>query len=299
MRATQELKELAARIADLPDQELLKRIASGAFAESAHRLALAEAQGRGLDLIPVAPEESEPETVGEAWQVVRRFASGTEAQIVARRLEVEDIPAHVATGGVLLTDSATSDPGAGAARLSVPASMVPRAQALLRELEAGDLALEGESESPATYTDLSDRRLFAFTGDPYYVEADRRLRTGAQLAGFNFVAAILGTTWCVHRKCYAYGAAVLALDAIAIGLGSGTAIPWATSLLLLVARAGMGVAANPLYLRRVNGRIAALAATHADEVRLEGALKAAGGTNLPAVIVLIIAAGVLPALLRG
>ena len=127
MRATQELKELAARIADLPDPELLRRIASGAFAESAHRIALAEAQGRGLDLMPVADEESEPEASDEAWQVVRRFASGTEAQIVARRLEVEDIPVHVATGGVLLTDSATSDPGAGAARLSVPVSAVARA----------------------------------------------------------------------------------------------------------------------------------------------------------------------------
>ena len=131
--------------ADLADDELLRRCASGELTELAQSIAMAEVLERGLTLPPKPPPAREPDYQGD-WVIVAQYLSFAEVHILRSLLQGCGIPAEVADAQLVQTD-ALLIPALRGARLRVPAMRVAEAQAVIAAFKRGDFAL-GEDFDP-------------------------------------------------------------------------------------------------------------------------------------------------------
>jgi hypothetical protein len=148
---------LAARVAELSDDELLRRVASGAQSAESVVLIEAELQRRGL-AIPDAPAEDDDgydaEGVSDSLVEFARYGFPIEAQLLRERLEAEGVQAWVVNANVAQAFGYLRD-AVGGARVMVRPADVAAAQRVLEQLDAGDFALDdGESGDEATPADV-------------------------------------------------------------------------------------------------------------------------------------------------
>ena len=147
MVSNPERERLKKMFAELADEELLRRCASGELTELAQAIAVAEVRARGLE----APPKAEPAPVHDAeyqgdWVIVAQYLSFAEVHILRSLLQNAGIPAEVADAQLVQTD-ALLIPALRGARLRVPATRVAEAQEVLAAFKRGDFEL-GEDFEP-------------------------------------------------------------------------------------------------------------------------------------------------------
>lgn len=140
-----EAERLKRLFAELADEELLRRCASGELTELAQSIAMAEALERGLTLPPRPPPAREPDYQGD-WVIVAQYLSFAEVHILRSLLQNAGIPAEVADAQLVQTD-ALLIPALRGARLRVPQTRVAEAQEVIAAFKRGDFAL-GEDFDP-------------------------------------------------------------------------------------------------------------------------------------------------------
>lgn len=131
--------------AELADEELLRRCASGELTELAQSIAMAEVLERGLTPPPKPPPAREPEYQGD-WVVVAQYLSFAEVHILRSLLQSAGIPAEVADAHLVQTD-ALLIPALRGARLRVPETRVAEAKEVIAAFRRGDFEL-GEDFEP-------------------------------------------------------------------------------------------------------------------------------------------------------
>jgi hypothetical protein len=146
MVSNHEGERLKKMFAELADEELLRRCASGTLTELAQSIAMAEVRARGLSLpAPKPPPSPEPDYQGD-WVIVAQYLSFAEVHILRSLLQNAGIPAEVADAQLVQTD-ALLIPALRGARLRVPATRVAEAQEVLAAFKRGDFEL-GEDFEP-------------------------------------------------------------------------------------------------------------------------------------------------------
>ncbi len=147
-----EASALAARLAMLSDEELVRRCASGTFTEQAHGIAAAELRGRGITAPSPLPEPSEVPRdpapyQGDMVTVARRFTP-TDAQMLCGCLEAAGIPATVADAELVQTNMLWSI-ALGGASLRVPQAFVEEANEVIAAFERGEFAIDEDFDPNA------------------------------------------------------------------------------------------------------------------------------------------------------
>lgn len=145
MVSAPEDERLKRIFAELADEELLRRCASGDLTELAQSIAMAEVLARGLTLPPKPPPRREPEYQGD-WVIVAEYLSFAEVHILRSLLQGAGIPAEVADAQLVQTD-ALLIPALRGARLRVPATRVADAKEVIAAFKRGDFEL-GEDFEP-------------------------------------------------------------------------------------------------------------------------------------------------------
>ena len=140
-----EGERLKRLFAELADEELLRRCASGELTERAQSIAMAEVLERGLTLPPKPPPAHDPEYQGD-WVIVAQYLSFAEVHILRSLLQNAGIPAEIADAQLVQTD-ALLIPAMRGARLRVPATRVAEAQEVMAAFKRGDFALGEDFES--------------------------------------------------------------------------------------------------------------------------------------------------------
>ena len=133
--------------AELADEELLRRCASGELTDLAQAIAVAEVRARGLE-VPTKLEREQPhdpDYQGD-WVVVAQYLSFAEVHILRSLLQNAGIPAEIADAQLVQTD-ALLIPAMRGARLRVPAMRLAEAQEVMAAFKRGDFAL-GEDFDP-------------------------------------------------------------------------------------------------------------------------------------------------------
>ena len=155
-------QDLAKRYADLSDEALCARLASGQLTELAQAVALAEAQRRGLH-----PQQyqAHPSTDGEPLATfvdfvqLSRYLQPMEAYILRGRLAAEGIDAHLSGAHTIETNPLWFN-AMGGVRLFVRRDQCAKASEILAQRDDGDFALPDEapaSPGPAVH-DAQKRR---------------------------------------------------------------------------------------------------------------------------------------------
>jgi hypothetical protein len=142
MVSAPEDERLKRIFAELADEELLRRCASGDLTERAQSIAMAEVLARGLTLPPKPPPGREPEYQGD-WVIVAQYLSFAEVHILRSLLQGAGIPAEVADAQLVQTD-ALLIPAMRGARLRVPATRVAEANEVIAAFKRGDFALDDD-----------------------------------------------------------------------------------------------------------------------------------------------------------
>lgn len=150
-------EELAGRFAELADDALLARLASGELTEQAQAIARAEAKRRGLTALQAGIDTAqEPQQAPPDFVQFSRYLQPMEAYILQGRLAAEGIDAHLA--GV---DTVGTNPlwfnAMGGVRLFVPRAQCAHARDIMAQREAGDYALQEDAPGAAS-SDTVKRR---------------------------------------------------------------------------------------------------------------------------------------------
>ena len=127
---------------DMPDSDLLLRLASGELTDLAVEVAQAEATRRGL---APSPAESEVE-VAEAHGPLRicaRYLLPIDAQILAARLQSEGVAAQVMDSDTIYASGALfGSLPRGGVRVMVPESQLAEAERIRAAFDAGEYAID-------------------------------------------------------------------------------------------------------------------------------------------------------------
>ena len=147
MVSAPEGERLKKIFAELADEELLRRCASGELTELAQTIAVAEVRARGLEVpTKLEPEQPhDPDYQGD-WVVVVQYLSFAEVHILRSLLQNAGIPAEVADAQLVQTD-ALLIPALRGARLRVPATRLEEAREVIAAFRRGDFEL-GEDFEP-------------------------------------------------------------------------------------------------------------------------------------------------------
>lgn len=250
---------------------------------------------------------------GGGFETIARYSTPAEAHVMRARLEAEGIPAIVADEYTVSANWLWSV-AVGGVRLQVPAELAGQAMELLAAVQAGNYALADEVETPSAgaASELQEA-LLAYARDPYYPRVWARLIThDGGLAGFNVFATLFGAPWFMYRKMYRAGLGVLGVEllvlaawAFAPGLLGAWPMPdegrrtlYTVASLALLVRLPAGLAANVLYYRQALAEIARVTAAGQPAERRLAALKARGGINVGAGMLVLAGMVALRALLE-
>jgi hypothetical protein len=132
---------------NLSDEYLLERLRSGELTEIARVLAQEELLQRGLVAPARQPQAAAPEAAPGTveWVTIARVLVPMDAHILRGRLEAEGIPALVADGNLVQTNSLLSV-AVGGVRVQVPAPFVSQAREIMAAIGGGAFALREGAE---------------------------------------------------------------------------------------------------------------------------------------------------------
>lgn len=142
--------DIRARLADLSDDELVRRVSQGMLTPEAHALGLAEIQARGLPepaIAARAPDEPDPAAdtpyLGD-WVLLARQLEPTEAHLLCGLLQACGIAAFAGDTELVQTNQLWSI-ALGGASVRVPASQLAEAQAIHAALGRGEFSLDDDA----------------------------------------------------------------------------------------------------------------------------------------------------------
>lgn len=320
--------DLVRRMAELSDEELLRRLTAGTLTEHTQAVAEAEASRRGLAVAgsdgrdDAAADDDIAPSGSVDIVTLAGHANFADARMLQARLEAEGIPAWIADADTAQTLSHLSI-GMGGIRVQVQAHRLEDARRVQAALVAGEYALDDHDPHattvdadpailPAGGVPTADVAAYAHHGP--YAAAYARLRDrGGVWAGVNVWAFLFGSLWFFHRRMPMAGGAYLLVFAglaIATSAASPAGIDPVTgevvltregvTLAMLSMRALAFLAASSLYVRKAAAVVRRVRATGGFEGdALHAVLHARGGTTLlvPGVVAIVLVA--LPKLLQG
>jgi hypothetical protein len=151
---------LAARLAELGDDELLRRAASRNQSAESITLIAVELHRRGIAVPEQDPEDdgldsSDLEGVSDALVEFARYGFPIEAHLLRERLEAEGVRAWVVNANVAQTFGYLRD-AVGGARVMIRPDDVEAASQVLVKLDAGDYSLD-ESGEPGEAASAADK----------------------------------------------------------------------------------------------------------------------------------------------
>jgi hypothetical protein len=141
-----EESELAVQYREISDEELIARCSSGGLTELAQAVALRELASRGLE----PPEQTAPAEPDDGpyegdFVTVAKFLNPIEAQVVCDCIRSAGIPAYLADGNTVQTNTLWSIALGGAA-VRVPALRVGEARDVIAAFNRGDFELPPDHE---------------------------------------------------------------------------------------------------------------------------------------------------------
>lgn len=142
---------LAAQVAELESDELVRRVQAGRLTDVALDIVRAELERRGIDAAPAPHGEDVEEALLDSGGDLVALASldkPTEAHILVARLQTEGIHAIAADAHLGQTHPFLRFAGGGV-RVLVAQKQIERARALLAALDRGELALDDGERSAA------------------------------------------------------------------------------------------------------------------------------------------------------
>lgn len=140
-------QEVAERIRDMSDDELIQRFAAGTFTESATPIALAELAARGLPQPEPTPLAELEQPYEGDYVTVGRFLNPTDAYVICSCLEAGGVPAIVADANLAQTNSLWAI-AMGGARVLVPSMRVAEAREVIDAFNRGDFSLRDDEDVP-------------------------------------------------------------------------------------------------------------------------------------------------------
>jgi hypothetical protein len=136
-----EESDLAAQFREISDEELIARCNSGGLTELAQNVALRELTARGLEYSPkVEPTGSDDEPYEGDFVIAARFLNPIDAQVVCDCLRAAGVPAFVADGNTVQTNTLWAI-ALGGARVCVPALRVGEAKDIIAAFNRGEFEL--------------------------------------------------------------------------------------------------------------------------------------------------------------
>lgn len=140
-------RELAERLHEMGDENLLERYALRNFTELAERIALDEMRSRGLN-IPQRVARVVDEVYEGDYETIARFPSATEAYVLQGCLRAAGIPTLITDANLIQAYSLVAI-ALGGVGLRVPVGRMTEAREIIAAFHRGDLALRDEDQPMA------------------------------------------------------------------------------------------------------------------------------------------------------